>query len=84
MKVRAIEFSEGTPVTPDVITVEVTVEELAYIAMLTGRQSNETANAVMAGGDQLNYQIWGAAVGDVFNRYWSGGIKDYVDGVGRE
>jgi hypothetical protein len=56
----------------------VSLEELALIAKLTGQHSSETVEKVMAGGTAANSHLYDFATGDVFNRFWDGGVDEWI------
>lgn len=66
---------------PEFVAVRMTVEELAYIAKFTGAQSDATARGVMPGGAAANLALYECAVGELFNRYYDGGVDDWIRNV---
>lgn len=60
------------------VTVRLTAAEAAFIAKFTGRQTGETANEVMPGGDEASRGLYGAMTGGVFNRWYDSGVDEWV------
>lgn len=74
MKVKQITLDDDR--NPDTITVEMTMREAAFILKDIGRHSEKTAKEVMRDGDESLENIYLTLSGDVFNRYWDGGVRD--------
>jgi hypothetical protein len=64
---------------PEFITVHLSVVEAALIAKITGAQSPATAEEVMAGGGEASDGLYHAIADDLFNRFWDGGVEEYLD-----
>lgn len=70
MKIKAMTFRDdanGDPI-PDAITVDLTIEELVWIAQAAGQLSDIDA--------PRNFDLYGPACDDVLNRYWDGGADE--------
>ncbi|MDX3260791.1 hypothetical protein PV336_16340 [Streptomyces sp. MI02-2A] len=80
MDIKVLELDDAE--NPEFITVRMSVQEAAFLARVTGGHSGDTAEEVLPGGATANRDIYSALVGSVFNRYWDGGINDYL--LGRE
>lgn len=77
MRVRSIEFDDDED--PEFVTVRMPIQQAAYLATITGKQSSITANEFMRGGAEANTEVYNALVGSVFNRYFDGGVQEYVE-----
>ncbi|MFF1701225.1 hypothetical protein [Streptomyces sp. NPDC058252] len=78
MDIKVLELDEAG--NPEFITVRMTVLEAAFMAEVTGKQSSNDAEQVFAGGSAPSHSIYDALVGSVFNRFWDGGVDDYLRG----
>ena len=67
MKIKSIEFNDESM--PKNVTVEMTIKEAAWIAMVAGKTY----------GDGEHSNIYDALCCRVFNAYWEDGITDAVD-----
>ena len=70
MKLKAMTFrddGEGDPI-PDTITVDLTIEELVWIAQAAGKLREVDK--------PHNFNVYGPACGDVLNRYWDDGADE--------
>lgn len=76
MKLKSIQFDDAS--NPSALLVEMTTDEAAYLARVTGKQSGTNANAVMAGGSQLNSEIQGCLFGELFARFYEDGYDEYI------
>jgi hypothetical protein len=76
MKIKGIKF--GKKGLPSKVNVEMTVEEAAYLARVTGKQSGITAEEHMPGGREVNSAVYNYLVADVFNPYWEAGVEEYI------
>lgn len=78
MKVRTLRLDDDGY--PDRVTVDMTADEAAYIARITGRMTGQMMEATF-GTDVpwkgINSGVYYALVDGVFNRYWDGGVADY-------
>lgn len=74
--VRTIEMDDHGE--PEFVTVRMSLEELAYLAKVTGKHSTVTAEEIMHGG-AANTHLYDCASGEVFNRYYDGGVDDYLN-----
>jgi hypothetical protein len=68
MQITSIELKDGVPAN---ITATLTVEEAAKIGELTGRTA----------GDRLAGEIYGCLTGELFNRFYPGGLAEYRSGA---
>jgi hypothetical protein len=75
MEVLNVSLSKGLPTE---VTVKLTIEELAVIGRMTGRLSPITAEEVFPKAYEATSEMYDASVGEVFNRWWDGGIDDYL------
>lgn len=75
-QIKSVELDSDEEI--EFVTVRLTVAEAAFIAKFTGRQNGITANEVMPGGDQASANLYGAMVGGVFNRWYDGGVEEWV------
>lgn len=62
---------------PKKATVELSIEEIAYITKILGKMNDIQANEVMKNGDVISSEIYSGFTGDIFNRYWDDGINDF-------
>jgi hypothetical protein len=76
MQIKSLELDEDED--PEFITARMSVKEAAYLATLTGKQSSSSANEFMRGGAEANTGVYDALTGGVFNRYFDGGVQEYV------
>lgn len=76
MKVKRIDLDDEEM--PERITVELTHDEAAYIATLTGKQSFNSAEAITPRGGHLNSAVSSALNGVVFNRFYENGTDEAV------
>lgn len=77
MKIKIIELGADQPVR---ITAEMTMDEAAYLARITGKQNDLTSAEIMAGGSGANSEIYGCLTGDLFNRFYDDGVDGYLRG----
>lgn len=77
MEIRTIELEDGLPVR---VTAEMSADEAALMAQLTGRNSSVTANEIMRSGGDANGEIYGCLTGELFNRFWDDGVGGYLRG----
>ena len=69
MQITNIKFIQGREgADPSAITVTMTIEEAIWIAEIAGKQR----------GDSPHLGIYDCLVGDLFNRYWDGGVDDAI------
>lgn len=80
MKVKRIDLDDEEM--PERITVELTHDEAAYIAALTGKQSFSSAEAIAPGGGHLNSAVHSALNGVVFNRFYEDGVAEAISVMG--
>ncbi len=71
MIIRTIELENGKPTK---IVAELTVEEVAQIAKWAGSLSPAT------GGTDETSELYEAATGDLFNRFWEDGVDGFLRG----
>lgn len=76
MKIRALTFDDEQ--NPETVTAELTIEEAAYLAKLTGQQTGITANQIMPGGDEPSHEIYDCLISNVFNTFYEDGVNDYL------
>jgi len=68
MKLDNITFTPGiNGAEPETVTVTMTLNEALWVALLAGKQR---------GSSSTYSDIYSCLVGDVFNRYWSGGTGE--------
>lgn len=75
-QVRLIEMDDDGQ--PEWVTIRLSNEEAAFIAKFTGKQSGDTANEVMKGGAVANRALFETFTGEVFNRYFDGGVDEWI------
>lgn len=78
MRVVRIDFDESEEL--EAVTVRLTAAEAAYIATFTGKQTGESAEAVMVGGSEASSHLYHGMTGGVFNRLYDDGVREWVDG----
>lgn len=77
MRVKKIKLdSEGNP---KKITAEFSLEQLAFIGKVVGSMNGITSSEVMTGGSSVSSSIYDGITGDIFNKYWDGGIHEWID-----
>jgi hypothetical protein len=74
--IKVLELDEAE--NPEFVTVRMSVQEAAFMAKVTGQQSTNDAEAVFPGGSDPSHSVYNALVGSVFNRFWDGGVDDYL------
>ena len=80
MKLRTIEYDDSE--NPSVVTVDMTIQDAAFVAKITGGMSANAANAVIRDGALSASSIYDCLVGLVFNPYWDEGIDGYLNQSG--
>lgn len=75
MEVKNIEFSDNFP---EKVTIEMTVDEAAYLTALTGKLSQVTANEIVQGAYFATSEFYGLLTTLVFNAYFEDGIFEYM------
>jgi len=63
MELKNITLAEGMPKS---ITVEMSIEEAVWIAIIAGKQRGESPHS----------EIYGCLTGELFNRFWDDGVDD--------
>ena len=59
------------------VTVELTVQEAIYLALLAGKQTGAAADAILPNhGADANAEVYEVLTGLVFNRYFDDGVKE--------
>jgi hypothetical protein len=76
MDIKVLELDDAE--NPEFITVRMSIQEAAFMAKVTGGQSDNDAEEIFKGGSVHSHSIYEALVGGVFNRYWDGGVHDYL------
>lgn len=75
-QIKMVEFDEEEG--PQWVTIKLSLEEVAFIAKFTGKQSDDSAEGYMPnGGGYVNRQLYEATTHGVFNRWWDGGLEEY-------
>lgn len=59
------------------VTVRMSAEEAALIAIFTGKNTLSSAEEVMAGGSPASTALYQTLVGNVFNKLYSGGVEEW-------
>jgi hypothetical protein len=72
MIIRRIELAASKPVS---IVAELTIEEAAQIANWTGSLSPASSPSPVE-----TSAMYEALTGDLFNRFWDGGVDGYLNG----
>ena len=76
MKITNISLEDGKP---ELITAQLTRDELIYIGLTIGKDAPNDANQRMPGGSAICSEIYACITGELFNRYW----EDGIDGAAR-
>lgn len=77
MKIKKINLdSDGNP---KKVTVELTVEQVAFIGKVIGSMNGITSREVMTGGEAISSSIYDGISAGIFNRYYDGGIHEWID-----
>ncbi len=68
MKLNRLTFSENGEgeAIPDTVSVTMAIQEALWVARVSGQQKGESPHN----------GLYDCLVGDVFNRYWEGGVDD--------
>jgi hypothetical protein len=75
-EIISIDLEHGEPA---YVTVKMCAEELAFIAKVMGKMLGNEAEAIMpGGGEQASENLYEAATSDVFNRWYDGGVDEYL------
>lgn len=77
MKVKRIDLNDDEM--PELVVVELTHDEAAYLALLIGKQNSNDMNEVMPGGAVHGGAVYDGLTGSLFNRFY----EDGVDGAAR-
>lgn len=81
MNIKAYKFKKNG--NPKKITVEMSLDEAAFIAKFVGKMNYERADEVFqgAGSDKdLHGEIYNCLVGELFNRFYDSGVEGYIRG----
>jgi hypothetical protein len=78
MRVRAITMDDDS--VPATVTVEMTVQEAAIVARLTGSLSPVAVTAGLGDPTWVNAsaEVFNCLSGELFNRFWDGGVDDVI------
>ncbi len=63
---------------PKNVTIELSIEEAAYFTKVIGSMNDIQANEVMNDGAAILHELYEGFTGDIFNRYWDGGIHEFL------
>lgn len=77
MRVVSIEFDEGEELA--FVTARLSAAEAAFVATFAGKQTGETAEAIMPGGSEASSHLYNGFVGGVFNRLYDAGVTDWIE-----
>ena len=75
MDILRLSFKDSRP---NVVAIEMTVEQAAQLAKLTGKISPANASSPAAYDAQSN--LYHLLTGSLFNRYWEDGVDGYLRG----
>lgn len=75
MKTTVIVLNEGDV---ERVTVEMGVDEAAFLAKLIGGMTGPSSEQVMPGGKAIGEQIYESLVGSIFNRFFDDGVDEYL------
>ena len=75
MKIKQLTFTDGEDgAIPASGVVEMTIEEMAFFAVIAGMLTDSMK--------PKNFDAYDALVGDVFNRYWDDGVDGAIREIG--
>ena len=77
MRIKQLNYDDNEK--PQTVLAELTVQELAFIHIVTGRMNHIEGNAVMPDGGQIGSNLYDAAA-SVFVRHWESGVDGYLSG----
>jgi hypothetical protein len=77
MRVVSIEFDDAEDL--GFVTARLSAAEAAFIATFTGKQTGETAEAIMPGGAEASSHLYSGFTGGVFNRLYESGVSEWVE-----
>ena len=78
MNVTRIDLDDDGRGLPETVLVRMTRDEALYLAKLTGVQSRDEAESVLTGGDLLNTEVYDSLTGELFNRFYDGGVDEAI------
>ena len=76
MKLRAVTFGETSELAD--VTVTLTANEAAFIARFVGGLTDNESEAILPVPHGAHHDIYAVLVGEVFNRLYENGVRDYV------
>ena len=76
MKVKRIDLDSDEM--PERVLVELSHDEVTYLAVLLGRQNYTSAEAVLRGGGLLGGAVYDGLTGGIFNRFYEDGVDGAV------
>lgn len=74
-QVKSIELDDDENI--EFVTVRMSAEEAALIAIFTGKQNVPSVEAIMRGGGPANSHLYEAFTVSVFNRWYDGGVQEW-------
>lgn len=77
MRVVSIEFDDAENLSA--VTARLSAAEAAFIATFTGKQTGETAEAIMPGGGEASTHLYNGMAGGVFNRLYDAGVVEWIE-----
>jgi hypothetical protein len=76
--VKSIEFRDDG--SPEAVTLRLSADEAALVALLTGRQNSVQAEELLPhGGAVASSALYDATAQYVFGPFWDNGVSDYLD-----
>lgn len=79
MKIKSFKFTKKGK--PKKITVEMSLDEAAFITKTVGRMNSLEAVEVMEGADLFHSEIYYCFVGELFNKFYYNGVDGYINGA---
>lgn len=78
MRVARVDFDENED--PTRVHAILSTAEAALVAKLVGKLSHTEAEELMRGGGEVSSSLYEGMTGAFFNRYYDGGVAEYVEG----
>lgn len=74
--IKSIEFNDEEEL--EYVTVRMSAEEAAFIAIFTGKKNGTDPEATMRGGGPASSHLHSAMAGGVFNRLYEDGVEEWL------
>jgi len=74
MKLKQINLDDDG--VPETVLVQMSHDEALYLALLAGRQTGDSSEGIMPGGNTHNTSAWNTLAGDLFNNYYDDGVDE--------